>query len=950
MDTSGRGVESGARAARGSALAVWALLAMIGCDVPAVRTSDDASVTSALREGDHLPAAFRDPPPRFSARAQPGGWRFVRPGLDATLRADGGALDLRANELGARLELVEVARGRERLALGAPSVRVDGPRAYIARGGGVQELFVHGEPGIEHLITLERVPGGGGPLEVVVALEGSDTAASCCGALRVEVGARSARVLDARRGVALVYDGVRAWDGRGVELAAWMEADPRGVRLVVDDAGASTPIVIDPLIALPRAVISASDRATDDELGSSLDVEGDIAVVGAPYRAGGGAAYVLERTASGWVERQILVPPMASEGDYAGWSVAISGDTIVVGSPQDNHPIYTAAGAVDVFRRVAAGWVHEARLVNPVDTVTTSSERFGYSVAIAGDVMVVGAIGDRTNGFIGSGAAYVYRRSGTTWSPEGPLVWARASSNDQFGTSVATDGTRIVVGAPYENGQILDGDGYVRYEDVGALFVFVHTPGGWVEQARVAAATERSYEYLGDSVALDGDRILAGATGADDEEALIRERGAAYVFAWTGTSWTEEARLLPESAGDWTQLGELGTSVALQGTTAVVGGPYTVGYGAAYAYERGASGWTQVARVVAAGTTRELGSSIAIEGTTWMVGAPGEDFTGGTDQGAVHVYELVESGAQGQPCGAAGDCTSGFCVDGVCCDVACAGGPTDCQACSVAAGATVDGTCAPVVAGTLCRAAVGACDAAESCDGSATSCPADARAPAGTVCRAATGPCDAEETCSGTAITCPFDANRADGEACDDGMTCNGADACASGVCGPTGAALECDDGDACTADSCAEPGGCAHAPIEGCCASDVDCDDGDPCTSDACASSSCAHTPIAGCGEDAGTGDAGTEDAGSAADAGAGEPDAGSAVDAGGEPDAGNDAGVRADAGARDAGVDAGAEGSTEGGCGCAAPGRSGGSGAPALALLVGIALAGRRRRRCRS
>jgi hypothetical protein len=113
----------------------------------------------------------------------------------------------------------------------------------------------------------------------------------------------------------------------------------------------------------------------------------------------------------------------------------------------------------------------------------------------------------------------------------------------------------------------------------------------------------------------------------------------------------------------------------------------------------------------------------------------------------------------GAACTAAAQCTSGFCVDGVCCNSACGGGATnDCQACSTAAGAPTNGTCATAAAGTLCRPAAGSCDAPEVCDGSATACPADVVLPSGTVCRPIAGPCDAQEACDGMSGLCPADA------------------------------------------------------------------------------------------------------------------------------------------------------------------------------------------------
>ncbi len=146
----------------------------------------------------------------------------------------------------------------------------------------------------------------------------------------------------------------------------------------------------------------------------------------------------------------------------------------------------------------------------------------------------------------------------------------------------------------------------------------------------------------------------------------------------------------------------------------------------------------------------------------------------------------------GTTCSMATQCLSGFCADGVCCNSACGNGDTtDCQACSVSAGATVNGTCAPRTAGSVCRASSGACDVAETCNGSATTCPVDGVAANGTVCRAVAGSCDVAETCNGMAKTCPADAVLSSSTVCRAAVAggCDVAELCTglSGVC-PTDA------------------------------------------------------------------------------------------------------------------------------------------------------------------
>ncbi|HJL17698.1 MAG TPA: MYXO-CTERM sorting domain-containing protein [Sandaracinaceae bacterium LLY-WYZ-13_1] len=270
-------------------------------------------------------------------------------------------------------------------------------------------------------------------------------------------------------------------------------------------------------------------------------------------------------------------------------------------------------------------------------------------------------------------------------------------------------------------------------------------------------------------------------------------------------------------------------------------------------------------------------------------------------------------GANGDRCFAEVQCASAFCVDGVCCDTACGGGDDgDCQVCSTAAGGTTDGTCGPAAAGTVCRPEAELCDAAETCDGTALTCPTDepkaageicrpafgacdevdtcdgtsftncpnAVLTAGEVCRPSAGACDLEETCTGTSVSCPADAFEAAGTECraaagecDLAEACTGASAtcppnarrAAGVVCrestGPCDAAEVCDGGDGdCPSDEAAADGtDCSDGMVcngmevcmSGTCMSSgaPDCDDGDVCTADMCVEpGGCASMPIDGC------------------------------------------------------------------------------------------------------
>jgi hypothetical protein len=388
--------------------------------------------------------------------------------------------------------------------------------------------------------------------------------------------------------------------------------------------------------------------------------------------------------------------------------LAISGDTLVVGAPAADSPASSDAGQVSVFRQAAGGsWELEQEIANPADA---SNEQFGWSVAISGDLLVIGAPGDREFAPTG-GAVHVFERTGSTWARASTLSSSTMSLGDALGVSVATDGTRIVAGADH------DDDGVLQYD--GSVFVYVRSGGGWTEQARLRATERNNDDYLGAAVAIAGDTIIAGAPGADVNTTnpfASEGRGFVYLFEDAGSGWTQTQRLRPVSDTEWTLYADFGGALASTRNLLVVGaeGARFEGLsasGAAYLFERGPTGFVQTA--VVGGATRDdtHGDSVAIDlvGTSARValGASGA----GTPRtaGAAYVYDLSDPLPLGAACSESTACLSGECVDGVCCDTACGAGATgDCLACSRARGAAMDGACGPVTDTTYaCRPAAG---------------------------------------------------------------------------------------------------------------------------------------------------------------------------------------------------------------------------------------------------
>jgi len=330
-----------------------------------------------------------------------------------------------------------------------------------------------------------------------------------------------------------------------------------------------------------------------------------------------GAAYVFVRSGGVWSPQAKLVAGDPQAGDGFGWSVALDGDTAVVGAHGENG----YAGAAYVFVRSGGIWSQQAKLVAGD---AEAYDQFGLSVALDGDTALVGANGKSSY----AGAAYVFVRSGGSWSQQARLVAGDAAADDWFGHSVALDGDTVLVGAPYED----EGS-----KDAGAAYVFVRNGGSWNQQAKLMALDAKPYDWFGYSVALDGDTVLVGApyeaTGGS-------AAGAAYVFVRGGGIWGQQDKL---TAADAAAGDQFGGSVALDGDTAVVGAPYedeggSVA-GAAYVFVRGNGVWGQQAKLTAgdAEAGDGFGWSVALDGDTALVGAPYED-DGGSNAGAAYVF------------------------------------------------------------------------------------------------------------------------------------------------------------------------------------------------------------------------------------------------------------------------------------------------------------------------
>ncbi len=544
-----------------------------------------------------------DPAYRVSRAADGLRARNARHGLTARFDRSGTSVSAAGRTL--RLSVAAVGRGAALAPVGKVAPTGDRNRVEFVRPS-LTEWYTNGPLGLEHGFTLDRRPVGAiGNVRVLLETGGA-------------LASRAQRHGDGVLFGGLAYRGVAAWDDTGRDVPVQLSLRGRTVEFSVDDTAAVYPLTIDPFLQL--ATLSASDGAPGAQLGFSLATSGDTVVVGAPGAGTSGAAYVFVRPGGGWAtatQTAKLSVAAATAGDGYGSSVAISGDTVVVGA---DELISGTNGAAYVFVRPGGGW---ATTTTPTAKLTAAGgaagDTFGQSVAISGDTVVVGA---PTAASL-DGTVHVYMRPGGGWvttSAPAATLTDGTGSGARLGSSVATSGDVIAAGAPSAAGG-------------GAVDVYVRPGASWASATTPTATLSTSGTgSLGMAVALTSTMIAAGAPSTTVSG--NPSRGAVYVFAKPGGGWaTMSSATARLTASDGAAADGLGGTVAATDDVVVSGSDNaTVGanpnQGAAYAWVRGAAAWadaTETSKLVATGGAAfaGFGYSVAFAGDAIVVGEPG---------------------------------------------------------------------------------------------------------------------------------------------------------------------------------------------------------------------------------------------------------------------------------------------------------------------------------------
>ena len=387
-------------------------------------------------------------------------------------------------------------------------------------------------------------------------------------------------------------------------------------------------------VNVETAKLTANDRAAGDYFGSSvsMDSTGTRMVVGSRYTdlpgaSNAGAAYIFVRTGATWTQEAKLSAGDVQAAAYFGMNVSM--DSGGARAAVSANFADSAAGAVYVYIRTGVTWTQEAKLSA---SDATSNRDFGTGIGIdsTGARVVVTSDQASVGALYYAGAAYIFVRSGVTWTQEAKLSASDATSNAYFGNSVSMDSTGVRIAVGSSGG-------------VGAVYIYTRTGTTWTQEAKLTATDAVANDNLGTGVSIDsaGTRVAAGAASVN--AGGRSDTGAVYIFVRSGVTWTQETRLIATNPSLSYDI--LGTSVSIDsaGTRVAAGAPGTdYSAGTVLIFVRSGTAWTQETKLSAsdAQASDYFGTSVSIDsdGTRVATGADRADISAMSNVGAVYVF------------------------------------------------------------------------------------------------------------------------------------------------------------------------------------------------------------------------------------------------------------------------------------------------------------------------
>lgn len=379
-------------------------------------------------------------------------------------------------------------------------------------------------------------------------------------------------------------------------------------------------------------ILLAEDGNEEDFFAYSVAIDGNTALVGADRADIGnvtnaGAAYVFVLNENGWMQQAKLIAEPHFSDDRLGGSVALNNNMAMLGAMRRDDK-GEDSGAVVTFERRAKEWKQSEILTAPD---AEPGDSFGQSIALTKNFLVIGAPRSDTLGK-DSGAAYLFQRQNNSWQYLSKIIADDGAEGDLFGVSVAIDGNTIVVGADLHD---------EKAENAGAAYVFTLLRGKWAQQAKLTAAYGGMNDIFGVRVAVSGNTALISAR-RDDVHGIGVDAGSVYFFERKGNRWNQVVKLIsPDGKAD----DRFGRGVALSQNRAIISAMNNdqngTDTGAVYVYKKEANRWQYSSKIIASKSMPldRFGWNVALSDRYMIVASPNHD-ANGEESGAAFIQTL----------------------------------------------------------------------------------------------------------------------------------------------------------------------------------------------------------------------------------------------------------------------------------------------------------------------
>lgn len=381
-------------------------------------------------------------------------------------------------------------------------------------------------------------------------------------------------------------------------------------------------------------LVTAIDGTGGDELGCAVSASGNFIIAGARSddlgaNANQGSAYIYKYQNGSWIHQIKLTASDGKANDNFGNAVAISGDFAIVGSYLHDNGSVQDQGAAYVYRRQGAAWFFQAKLIA---NDGAAGDYFGSAVSIHNDYIVVGANGDDIGSNINQGSAYIFKRTGSTWSQQFKLTAADGAASDNFGGTASIHGNTVVLGCHRKD--------IGANVDQGAAYIYVGENNVWFEQAKIWGTGGAPNDNFGFSVSVFQDKVLIGVPGAD--YAGYTNSGLAIVYKRVGSTWTLEDNLSPLESENQAQFG---AGVCIKGNQLLVSAYLddykdlpNAGIGCLYQFQSFKWNIIGTLRNSNAESSDWLGFSVGLSDNFAVCGANLDNVGSQTDQGSISVF------------------------------------------------------------------------------------------------------------------------------------------------------------------------------------------------------------------------------------------------------------------------------------------------------------------------